>query len=164
MIDSISPPTGSDAKKLFSGKFGADYLWSPTGDRLLVSTSYTKGGSQIGLGIANAGGGEFHTLDVPTFVSKATWASDGETVYYALPLGIPSGAVFPNDYFGKPIHTTDMFWKMDVVTGKKDRIIDNSNMNGKDFDSIGLFLSPDMKFLFFTNRNDGHLYRIELPQ
>lgn len=157
-------PSGSGAKKLLSGKFGADYLWSPSGDRLLVSATLTKGGSEIGLNIANANGGEFHTVQVPTFVQKAAWAKDGKTLYYALPLLIPSGAILPNDYFGKSIHTTDSFWKMDVETGKKDRIIGNEEMAGKDFDSMDLFLSPDERYLFFTNRNDGHLYRIEFAQ
>lgn len=157
-------PSGSGAKKLLSGKFGADYLWSPSGDRLLVSATSAKGGSEIGLNIANANGGEFHTVQVPTFVQKAVWAKDGKMLYYALPLLIPSRTILPNDYFGKSIHTTDSFWKMDVETGKKDRIIGNEEMADKDFDSIDLFLSPDERYLFFTNRNDGHLYRIEFAQ
>jgi Tol biopolymer transport system component len=156
--------TGSSVKKLFSGKFGADYLWSPNGDKVLVSSVSSKGGDAIALGTANANGGEFHTLQAPTFVSKAAWSDDGKTLYYALPLGMPSGSVLPNDYLGKPIHTTDFFWKMDIETGKSDRIIDNGAMEGKDFDSIDLFLSPDEKYLFFTNRNDGRLYRIEMVQ
>ena len=157
-------PTATGAKNLFTGKFGADYLWSPDGNRLLISNTYAKGGSDFGLGIANATGGEFHSLNTPTFVSKTVWSSDGKSLYYALPLGIPSGAVMPNDYFGRPIHTSDSFWKMDIDSGKTDRIIDNKTVEGKDFDSIDLALTTDGKYLFFTNRNDGHLYRIELPQ
>ncbi len=157
-------PTGTSVKKLFSGKFGANYLWSSDGNHLLISNTFAKGGGEFSLGITNANGGEFHPLNVPTFVSKVAWSSDGKSLYYALPLGIPSGAVLPNDYFGRPIHTSDSFWKMDIGTGKTDRIIDSRAIEGKDFDSIDLVLSPDEKYLFFTNRVDGHLYRIELPQ
>ena len=74
---------------------------------------------------------------------------------------MPEGIVLPNDYFDRPIHTADSFWKMDVETGKRERIIEPENIPG-DFDSIDLFLDPNEEFLFFTNRIDNKLYRIRL--
>jgi len=153
--------TGGEPKKILARKFGANYLWSPDGMRLLVSSVNEKGGSDIRLGIANQSGGEFQTLQAPTLISKAVWAKDSKTIYYALPLSMEKTAILPNDYFEKPIHTKDSFWKMDVETGRNDRIIAVEDVQ-EGHDSIDLFLDPKEEFLFFTDRNDNKLYRIRL--
>jgi Tol biopolymer transport system component len=153
--------TGGEPKRIFDKKYGATYLWSPDGSKLLVSSVNEKGGSDIRLGIANQQGGEYHTLQAPTLVSKAVWSKDSQTIYYALPLSMPGNVVLPNDYFEKPINTKDSFWKMDTKTGKSDRIIALENISGE-HDSIDLFLDPKEEFLFFTDRRDGRLYRIRL--
>lgn len=155
------PAVGGEAKRIFSGKFGANYLWSPNGERLLVSSVNEKSGGAVWLGLANNDGAEYRTIQIPTLVSKAVWAKDSRTIYYALPLSMPEGIVLPNDYFDRPIYTADSFWKMDVETGKKERIIEPEDVPG-DFDSIDLFLDPNEEFLFFTNRIDKKLYRIRL--
>lgn len=155
------PITGGDPKRIFSGKYGADYLWSPNGSTVLISNTLTKGGTETRLGTANQDGGEFRTIQAPTIVSKAVWSKDSKTIYYALPLSIPENAVLPNDYFARPIHTQDSFWKMDVTTGKSDRIIEPDKIDGG-FDSSGLFLDKNEEYLFFTDRSDEKVYRIRI--
>jgi hypothetical protein len=155
------PASGGTPKKIFSEKFGADYLWSPDGTKVLISNTLSKGGTETRLGIANRDGGEFKTLQAPTIVSKAAWSKDAKTVYYALPLSIPDHAVLPNDYFGRPIHTQDSFWKMDVATGKSDRVIEPDQIDGN-YDSFRPFLDSDERYLYFTDRVSGKLHRISL--
>jgi len=155
------PISGGDATKIFSGKFGAGYSWSPDGTNILVSNTLSKGGGEVRLGIANQSGGEFRTVQAPTMISKVVWSKDGKTVYYALPLSIPENSVLPNDYFSRPIHTQDSFWKMDITTGKSDRLVDPNEIDGG-YDSIDLFLDRNESFLYFTDRTSGKLYRIKL--
>ena len=155
------PLSGGETKKIFAGKFGADYSWSPDGTKILISNTLSKGGTDTRLGIANQDGGEFRTLQAPTLVSKTVWSKDNKTIYYALPLSIPENSVLPNDYFSRPIHTQDSFWKMDVTTGKNDRLVDPSVIGGN-YDSAGLFLDQNENFLYFTDRTSGKLYRIKL--
>ncbi|NTW13858.1 MAG: hypothetical protein HGA31_02380 [Candidatus Moranbacteria bacterium] len=155
--------TGGTPEKIFGQKFGASFLWSPDGGHVLISNTLSKGGSEVRLGLANQNGGEFHTLQVPTFTSKAVWTKDGRTVYYALPLSLTSSAVLPDDYFGKSLVTSDSFWKLDVETGKVDRVISPENMPGS-YDSTDLFLDRNESYLFYTNRTDNKLYRIALPK
>jgi Tol biopolymer transport system component len=154
--------TGDGRKTLLSGKFGADYLWSPDGSRVLVSTSGEKGGHGLTLGVMNANGGQFRDLSIPTLVSKVVWSSDGRTIYYALPGSLPDTAVLPNDYFSQSLPAKDTFWKMDIDTenSKKERLVELKDVN-QAFDSTGLFLSPDEKVLFFTDRQKNRLYRID---
>lgn len=152
---------GENRRTLLSDRFGADYLWSPDGENVLVSVSSQKGGGSIFLDVMNKNGGEYRGLSIPTLVSKAVWSKDGKTVYYALPGSLPATAVLPNDYYAKPLHTRDMFWKIDLQSGKKTRIVDLSEVT-KSFDSADLFLSSDESALFFTDRVTRKLYRIEL--
>jgi Tol biopolymer transport system component len=153
--------TGENRKVLLSEKYGADYLWSPNGEKVLVSTSVEKGGKSMLLNIMNANGGEFQSLAIPTLVSKVVWAKDSKTIYYALPGSIPENAVLPNDYFDKPIYTKDTFWKMDTLSGKKSRLADLKEVT-QNFDSSDLFLSPNEDILFFTDRSTHRLYRIDI--
>jgi len=156
------PVTGaSEPKRVFGGKYGANFLWSPDGERILVSNTVERGGSDIRLGLANQQGGEFHTLQVPTFISKTVWSDDGRTVYYALPLSLPKDIALPDDYFSRSLMTSDSFWKLDTETGKSERIVSLED-SPADIDSIDLFLDEDEDYLFFTNRRDNRLYRIGL--
>lgn len=153
--------TGGETKTIFSKKFGADYLWSPDGERILVSSSETKGGSKIMLATINKNGGEYQNLNIPTFVSKCVWSKDRKNVFYALPGSIPEGSILPDDYTDKKFTTRDTFWKVDVTTGKKERIVELSEI-GEGLDAENLFLTPSEGALFFMNRIDGKLYRISL--
>jgi len=154
------PIIGGETKTLLNGKFGADYLWSPNGDKFLVSNLIERGGSKIQLAMANSNGGEYAPL-FPTFVSKCVWSKDNKTVYYALPGSIPDGAVLPNDYFNNKFTTADTFSKINTATGETTRLIELDAINNK-FDATNLFLNSDESFLFFVNRVDGKLYRMEL--
>jgi hypothetical protein len=152
---------GGEINKIFSGRFGADYLWSPNGEKVLISSSDSKGGSKMFLGVANKNGGEYQNLNTFTLVSKCVWDKDNVNIYCALPNSIPNGSVMPNDYQEKKFTTIDTFWKINVANGKKDRIAELSDIKS-DYDAANLFLSSGEDTLFFVNRIDGKLYGISL--
>jgi len=153
--------SGDNRKSLLAEKFGADYLWSPNGEKILVSMNSEKGGKAVSLSIMNASGGELKDLMLPTLISKVVWSRDSKTIYYALPGSIPENSVLPNDYFEKPVYTKDTFWKMDITTGKKARLTELKEVT-QGFDSIDLGLSSKEDTLFFTDRSTKRLYRIDL--
>lgn len=151
----------SEQKTIFKDKFGTDYLWNGDGGNLLVSHSDAKGGTKMQLALINARGGEYKNLNIPTFVSKCVWSADHKTVYYALPSGIPDSAVLPNDYQDRKFNTADTFWKVDVESGEKKRLVNLDKITEK-FDASSLFLNNDESALFFINRIDGKLNRLNL--
>lgn len=155
---------GGETKKIFAGKFGADYKWSPDGEKLLITFSDAKGATKMNLGIANKNGGEFRVLDIPTLASKCLWSADSKSFYYAMIGAVPEGAVMPNDYLSRKVSTSDTFWKVDIESGKKERLVELAEMEkvGLSFDAENLLLAPEGDYLFFVNRKDGLLYRIEL--
>lgn len=152
--------TGGEAKIILAGKYGADYLWSPDGSKALVSSLLNKEDKKITLGLVTLDG-NYQNLNIPTLVSKSVWSADNKTVYYTLPGGIPTEAVMPNSYQENKFNTEDTFWKMDIVTGEKKRIIEAGDINGK-YDASSMFLSATEDALYFVNRVDQKLYKISL--
>ncbi|HLN18992.1 MAG TPA: hypothetical protein VK255_02360 [Patescibacteria group bacterium] len=155
------PVISGEKKTIYKEKYGADYLWSTDGSLILVSSSDTRAGTKMQLGVMNYNGGEYRNLDIPTFVSKCVWSRDSKTVYYSLPGDIPSSAILPNEYMEGKFKTVDTFWKVNIADGKKSRIIETSEIKAN-FDAAKLFLNDDESALFFVNKYDGKLYKIAL--
>lgn len=153
--------SGGDPVGIFSENYGADYLFSPDGLRILESGTREKGSSTISLALLNSSGGNYQSLNIPTFVGKAIWSKNNRIIFYSLPGSIPTGSVLPNDYFEKKLLTSDTFWQVDTETGETKRLADPSSIM-ESYDAINLVLSPDEDQLFFVNRRDGKLYRIHL--
>lgn len=158
-LESVSI-TGESRHAIASGLFGADYLWSPNGEMALASASNATGGVGYSLRLIGSDG-KMSDLAIPTLVSKATWSKDSQTLYYALPGSLPDRTVLPDDYFGKSLHSKDTFWKIDVTTGKKTRLVELKETT-QAFDASDFFLSPKEDMLYFTDRVTKRLYRIEL--
>lgn len=155
------PIIGGEKKTLFKGKFGADYLWNSNGSKILMSHSDAKGGNKMELAVLDDKGENYRSLEIPTFITKCAWSSDNKTIYYALPGNIPDGSILPDDYTSGKLNTTDTFWKIDTASGKKERIVDLDKIKGQ-IDAKDLFFNEDESFLFFANKIDGKLYRINL--
>lgn len=151
---------GGEVRNILSGKFGGDYLWSPDGSQALVSSLINKENKSMTLGLVDLQG-NYRDLNIPTITSKCAWSVDGKTVYYALPGGIPTGSIMPDDYQNKKFTTNDTFWKINITTGSKQRILELSDIK-EAYDIFSPFLSSTEDSLFFTNRVDGKLYRISL--
>lgn len=152
--------TGGEVKTILTGKFGADYAWAPNGAQALVSSLSAKDNKTISLGVVTADG-LYQDLNIPTLVSKCAWSADSRTIYYALPGNIPSDALMPNDYLENKFTTADTFWKMDITTGEKVRIVEVGEILEK-YDSSNIMLSPTEDALYFINKIDQKLYKIEL--
>ena len=141
-------------------RVGADYLWSPNGNKVLISYSVGGGASML-LEVEDVDNNKIKNLNIPAFISKCIWAKNSRDIYCALPLGIPNESVLPDDYQQRKFFSKDTFWKIDTVTGKRDRLVELENMNSE-YDATNLILSPNEDILFFTDRKTGKLYRITL--
>lgn len=152
---------GENRRTIVTARVGADFSWSPDNQHILVQNTNAPGGNIPVLGLTDEDGEGYRNLFAPTFISKSAWSKDSETIYYALPSTFPSDAVVPNDYYAKPIYTNDTFWKMNIRTGKKERLVPLEEMT-EGYDVSDIFLSPTETDLYFVDRKTGRLYRITL--
>jgi hypothetical protein len=153
----LVPFGGRDKREILRDRWGTDLLWSPNNSTALVSYADQKGGHKTDLAITNRDGNQFHSLVFPSFASKCVWSADSQFIYCALPGNIPDSAVLPNDWQSGKIQTADTFWKIEVGTGKKTRLVEAGNISGS-YDVLSPFLSKDEKEFFFVNKTDGKLY------
>jgi len=154
--------SGGSKKEILRDRFGADILWSPSGLQAILSSTDQKGGHKIDLSTMNAQGGQIQSLMFPTFASKCAWSQINlQTLFCSLPGSLPESAVLPNDWQAGKFLTTDTFWKIDTLSGKKEHLLDPQKIGGA-FDATNPFLSTDEKSLFFRNKSDGKLYKLSL--
>lgn len=153
--------SGESKREILKDRFGVDILWSPDGSRAAVSFTDQKGGHKTDLAIMNSQGSQFQSFGFSTFSSKCTWSSDSKYLFCALPGNISDSAILPNDWLEGKISTADTFWKIEVASGKKERLVDPEKIGGT-YDALNPFLSKDEKTLFFINKADGKLYKLSL--
>ena len=150
-----------DQRVVYQGVFGADYLWSPSGSRILASFAQERVGNKLSLAAMNGQGGELKPLNFPTTVRKCVWSKNEVFVYCAMMSGFPEGSELPNAWEEGKIETKDTLWKINTQNAKKERIVELEELPGS-LDAINLFLDDDEANLFFIDRNTGGLYRVRL--
>ncbi|MEA1925938.1 MAG: hypothetical protein U9M90_01685 [Patescibacteria group bacterium] len=145
----------------YKGAFGADYLWSHNGKHVLASYLQEKGGKRLLIGAANDKLSEFKGLNFLTSVKKCTWSKDNVHVYCGMLNGMSDLAILPDDWNDEKFYSADTFWRINTIDGKKKRLIDVEKMPVK-IDAVDLFLDSSEKYLFFTDRRSGSLYRLAI--
>lgn len=142
-----------------AGLYGADYLWSPNGKKILVSYLSEKGSNKISLATMNQTGGEFKGINFASSAKKCVWTNDSKGIFCGSFTGLPEYAVLPNDWEQKKYYSADTFWKVEVESGKRQRIVDLEELPAK-LDAVEFVKDSNEKNLFFVDRQSGNLYRI----
>jgi Tol biopolymer transport system component len=106
--------------------------------------------------------GNDKSLQVATFSDKCVWANtDNSTIYCAVPKNIPSG-IYPDSWYQGISSFTDNFWKINVDTGTTNLIYETGKNDTADVDAMNLRISPDDKYLVFTNKDDLSLWGLKI--
>ncbi len=101
---------------------------------------------------------------IQTLPEKCVWSkNDLETIYCSVPTYMPTGA-YPDIWYQGLVSFSDEIWKIDGRTGAGELIGKLKNATRADIDGVNLFLSPKEDYLFFTNKNDFHLWSVRLQQ
>jgi len=146
--------------KIIPNIYGFSVKWSLDDSKILYSKTNTKG-KNISLNIVNRNGSNEQALGISTLVEKCTWSQDPRIIYCAIPKNIDEANILPDDFYKGSFVANDEFWKINIETEKKEKILDDSQMTEL-YNATELFLSPNEDYLFFINKNNGLLYSIEL--
>lgn len=137
---------------------GYEGVWSPAGDRLLYSVYSSQSDYKPELWIVDAYGDAIgqnrRRLKVQTWVDKCTF-TDNTTAYCAVPKELIQGAAI-----NRPLGDTgeDVLYKINTATGEKTKLAEPSQKHTIE----KVIVSQDESKLFFTDKDSGKLYEINL--
>lgn len=155
-LNSLSKTFG----EVLSNINGLSVKWSADGSKILYSQTTTNG-KGISLFVANRNGSNPKSLSIATMAEKCAWAQDLRYIFCAIPKNIAEAKVLPDDFYKGTFLADDDFFKINIDTGEKTKILEDSQMT-EIYDADDLFLSPDESYLFFINKSNGLLYSIKL--
>ncbi|MDO8564595.1 MAG: hypothetical protein Q7R88_01220 [bacterium] len=151
------PSGGGEMEPLIRDVAGLTAL--PDGNLSRILFSESSGGGII-LQMLDRKTNKASALQHKTLPEKCVWAKSNEDIYCGVPLTLPGGS-YPDAWYQGVISFTDELWQIDAETGVGERILDISSEGGDSIDLVHPQLSPDEKFLIFTNKNDGTLWSVE---
>ena len=148
-------PNKKDFNKILGDISGLTTLTSPNGKLTLY------GNSSLSLNVYNISTGEITPLIVRTLPEKCTWNKTSTIVYCAVPKSI-SGALYPDAWYRGEVSFMDDVWKIDIENGNANIVLDPTSILGEGLDGIKLTQDENENYLFFVNKKDSYLWRLEL--
>lgn len=142
--------------KVFSGLKGLTTLASNNAANILYSST-----SNIGpeLGVYNIDKHEFTKLPVRTLADKCVWSRDGIRAYCAKPNNI-EGNKYPDNWYKGIVSFNDSIISIDTANKSYSTLVNTEDVQA--IDAINLTLSQDEKILFFLNKKDSTMWRLDL--
>lgn len=148
----------------FTKIFGDDYsfmtLPNDTNDRILYSKTDSKSVAPLSL-FEN---GKTTSLILPTLTEKCTWNTKRHSIVYC---GIPlklQDAEYPDMWYQGVITFVDSIVEIDTENISINLLSTPGETFGETIDAIDLHVDEEGKYLFFTNKKDSTLWRLELEQ
>lgn len=137
---------------------GFEPKWAPQGNQLVYSVYSSQTEMKPGLWVVDAEGDSIgsnrRNLNVNTWADKCNF-SGGTNLFCAVPRSLEEGAgLFPE--LAK--NTIDDLYQIDSATGAKKRIA----IPEGDYNIDSIMVSPDQKYLFFSDSVSGQLHKITL--
>lgn len=146
--------------KVIADIYGFSVKWSADGKKLLYSQT-TPNGKIIGIYTADRSGSNQKSANVLTLAEKCVWSQDSRIIYCAVPKNIENANVLPDDFYKGTFFSDDDFWKVNIETGEKIKVLDDSEIT-EIYNATDLLLSPQESYLLFVNKKNGLLYSIKL--
>ncbi|MES2953262.1 MAG: hypothetical protein V4674_01755 [Patescibacteria group bacterium] len=154
---SIDPKTGTE-RLLAEGTAGIQALLSPDGKRLLVTENSSAG---LRTKMVTLSLGSSYEFDPVTLLEKCTWGKTS-TLYCAAPLVWPATAL-PDAWYKGLFHTADALWGFSR-TGFIEKLFDGTDGKRGFIDIINLTPDENDRFVYFINKADQTLWRVQIDQ
>ena len=149
-------PITKSFTQVMGGINGLTTLMSPGGKTVLW------GDNTMSLKIQNVETKESVSLGLKTLPEKCVWDKGSVFLYCSAPKSI-SAAAYPESWYQGESSFEDQIWKVDADTGNATLIADLSAINGgEEIDGTKLSLDDTNTFLFFVNKKDSFLWKLDL--
>ncbi len=152
----VMDAAGKNLKKVLGGINGLTTLMSPNGKLVLY------GDKNLSLNIYNTDTKNSYAVSVKTLPEKCVWGRTGDSIYCAAPKSISTGE-YPDSWYQGEVSFQDQLWKVDVKTGNTTLILDPASLGEREeVDGIKLSLDEKENYLFFINKKDSFLWKLDL--
>jgi len=148
--------SNNNLEKIIKETYGLTALWSPLGDKILISETNSQG-KNLKLKLVDLNEQIIKELTFVTLPEKCVWSQNNITIFCAVPKSISTSAILPDDYYKEKISFSDEIWRINLETEDVIEIKDSSDYNAKE-----LLLSPSEDYILFINQKDNLLYSLEL--
>ncbi|MDO8619882.1 MAG: hypothetical protein Q7R64_00865 [bacterium] len=152
-------PQGGGSALILRNIQGLTALPNPTRPEILYSSS---GESEISLSLFNSATGDRTPAGVTTLPEKCAWNKGGDAFYCGVPKTFPPGS-YPDAWYQGVIPFEDEVWSV-TSSGETKRILDISDKRGLPIDLTNPEISPDDKFLIFTDKVSGTLWSLQMKE
>lgn len=146
---------GQGLSKILGGINGLTTLTSPNGKIVLYSDN------SLSLNIYQTDNRNSSPLSVRTLPEKCIWGKASDTLYCAVPKGTV-GNLYPDTWYQGEVSFNDQIWKIDTVTGNATLLADPALVGRTEIDGIKLATDEGENYLFFVNKKDSFLWKLDL--
>lgn len=147
---------GKNLIKVLDNINGLTTLGSPNGKLILY------GDNNLSLSVFNADTKSVSPLSIRTLPEKCVWGKASDTVYCAMPKSAGFG-LYPDIWYQGEVSFNDQLWKVDIKTGNSALLLDPVLAErGEEIDGIKLALDEKENYLFFVNKKDSFLWKLDL--
>lgn len=161
-------PKTKTLERLVRTKKGLTTLGTATGARVLYGENVSQ---NIALSVYNKAGftGDEgvriheNTIPLSTLPEKCAWQRDGIRLLCGSFLSNPSGLI-PDAWYQGVISFSDTFWSTDTDTGTVTFLADPKTEIQQEFDVVSPLIAPNEDYFIFTNKKDGMLWAMRVPE
>jgi len=145
-----------DFNKVLGGINGLTTKMSPDGNFVLYSNN------NLSLGIYNVNTRETTILGIKTLSEKCVWNKTSDAIYCAVPK-FTEQKEYPDSWYMGETSFSDEIWKINIRDGRTLLVSDLISANGEeDIDGIKLAIDEGENYLFFVNKKDSYLWKLDL--
>ena len=139
---------------------GLTTLMSPDGKYILLGITNSSGLNLMLMTVATK---QIKDLKLHTLPEKCVWNKTSTTIYCSVPDIIPTGSIYPDDWYQGTVISSDSFWAIDVtgIYGTQN-LFTPSAQGGESTDGIHLGVDDANKYLYFMNKDTGILWQYDL--
>lgn len=149
--------------KVIGGITGLTTLMSPDGSYVLFSRNTANGPA---LGLMATKDKTVRDLNLNTLPEKCVWGKTSLTIYCAVPNDIPSGQVYPDNWYQGSISFDDSVWSIDATNTYQNQLLftPEAEEGGEPTDGIRLGIDTTNTYLYFINKKNNILWQYALVE
>ncbi len=154
----FNPQTGT-MDRVLGDLFGLSTLTN--NDASMVAYSVSKDDS-FTLDVYDVKNKTSKNLDVNTLVDKCVWGVKNSSILYCAIPNIITSSYYPDAWYQGIVSSSDNLWSIDTKTGETDLLYQIGIKENAQIDTFDLQISPDDKYISFSNKNDLSLWLLDI--